>query len=80
LSNSHNHEILEFLTGAAADGIVRLADWHKNYQGTRHDIAEGLDQLNINRVGDMLTPILCPALCYEVSLSQTGCFEIGTGC
>ena len=55
--------ILEVLTGAAADGIVRLVDWHTNYQETRHDIPEGLDQLNLNRVGDMLTPILCPALC-----------------
>jgi len=49
--------------GLHADGIVRLVDGHTNYQWTRRDIPEGLDQLNLNNLSDVLTPILCPALC-----------------
>jgi len=47
LSSSHNHAVLEVLARAAASGVVPLVDWHTNYQGTRHDIPEGLDQLNL---------------------------------
>jgi len=62
LSSSYNRTILEVLRRAAADGIVRLVDWHTSYQETRRDISEGLDQLNLNRAGEMLTAILCLAL------------------
>lgn len=51
---------MEVLRRADADRIVRLVDWHTNYQETRRDIPEGFDRLNLNRVGDVDSdPVSC---------------------